>query len=140
MRQNNPNETDMSETRGVLLRLIWVRRLNQSLQWYDWDAKLTVDTNMTETPWPELAHIWLRRPKKFCFRFSILHTWDCDTHKNNDQKILGRLSHICASSGQGVSVILVSTVSLASQSYHCKIWFKRLTHISLDWIGLAQSY
>ena len=43
-----------------------------------------------------------------------------------------RLSHICARLGQGVSVILVSTVSLASQSYHCKLWFKRLTHISLS--------
>ena len=79
LRQNDPKETDMSETRGLLLRLIWLRRLNQSLQWYDWDAKLTVHTNMTETPWSKLAQIWLRRPKNFCFRFSILHTWDYDT-------------------------------------------------------------
>ena len=98
---------------------------------YEWDTKLTVDTNMTETPWPNLAQVWLRHPKNFWSRFSILHTWDCDTLKNNDQKILGRLSHICARLGQGVSVILVSMVSLVSHSYHCKLWFKRLTHISL---------
>ena len=122
----------MSVTRGLLLRLIWLRRLNQSLHRYDWDTKLTIDTDMTETPWPKLAQIWLRRPKKFCFRFSILDTWDCDTRKNNDQKNLGRLSHICASLGQGVSVILVSTIILASGSYHCKLWFKRLNHISLS--------
>ena len=109
--QSNRDRYDsyhMSETRGVPLRLLWLRRLNQSLHRYDWDAQ------------------------KICSRFSILHTWDCNTLKNNDQKILGRLSHICASLGQGVSVILVSTVSLASQSYHCKLWFKRLTYISLS--------
>ena len=121
----------MSETRGLLLRLVWLRRLNQSLEWYEWDTKLTVDTDMTETPWPKLAQIWLRRPKKFCSRFSILHSYDCDTLQNNDQKFLGRLSHICASLGQGVSVISVSTVSFVSHSYHSKLWFKRLNHISL---------
>ena len=42
------------------------------------------------------------------------------------------MTHICTSLGQGASVILVSTVSLASQSYHCKLWFKRLNHISLS--------
>ena len=31
---------------------------------------------------------------------------------------------------QLVSVISVSIVSLTSQSYHCKIWFQRLNHIS----------
>ena len=121
----------MSETRGLLLRLIWLRHLNQSLHRYDWDTKLTIDTDMTETPWPKLAQIWLRRPKKFCSRLSILHSYDCDTLQNNDQKILGRLSHICASLGQGVSVISVSTVSFVSHSYHSKLWFKRLNHISL---------
>ena len=44
LRQTNPIETDMSETWCVLLRLIWARRLNHILQWYDWGAKLTVDT------------------------------------------------------------------------------------------------
>ena len=85
-----------------------MRPLEPNLHRYDWDVQ-----------------------KNFWFPFSILHTWDCDTLKNNDKK-MGRLSHICASLGQGVSVILVSTVSLASQSYHCKLWFKRLNHISLD--------
>ena len=33
----------MSETRGLLLRLIWLRRLNQSLEWYEWDTKVTVE-------------------------------------------------------------------------------------------------
>ena len=41
------------------MRPIWVRRLNQSLDRYDWDVKPTVDTDMTETPWLELAQIWL---------------------------------------------------------------------------------
>ena len=52
-------ENDLSETRGLLLKLIWVRHLNQSLQWYDWDAKLTVDTNMTETSWSKRVQIWV---------------------------------------------------------------------------------
>ena len=132
LRQNDLNETDMSETRGVLLRLIWVRRLNQISQWYDWDAKLTVDTDMTETPWPKLAQIWLRRPKIFLSLFlSVSQSQVCKIEKR-EQNFFGCLSHICARLGQGVSVILVSTVSLASQSYHCKIWFKRLIHISLS--------
>ena len=63
LRQINPIETDMSETRGPLLRLIWLRRLNQSMEWYEWDTLVTVDIDMTETPWPKLAQIWLRRPK-----------------------------------------------------------------------------
>ena len=122
----------MSETRGLVLILIWLRHLNQSLDRYDWDTKFTVDTDMTETPQPKLAHIWLRRPKNFCFRFLILHTWDCDTFKNNDLKIFGRLSHICASLGRGVSVISVSTVNFVSQSYRFKLWFKCLNHISIN--------
>ena len=142
------------------MRLIWLRRLNQSLEWYEWDTKLTVDTDMTETPWPKLAQIWLRRPKFFWSLFlSVSQSQVCRIEKR-EQNFFGRLSHICARLGQGVSVILVSTVSLASQSYHCKIWFKRLTHmiwvisvsavhlacesrlthIGLDRIGLAQSY
>ena len=51
----------MSETQGLLLKLICVRRLKQSLDRYEWDAKPTVDiddwdtstqtcTDMTETP------------------------------------------------------------------------------------------
>ena len=75
---------------------------------------------MTETP-----------QNFFCFRFSILHTLVCDTLKNNDQKNLGRLSHICASLGQGVAVISVSMVTLTSQSYRYKLFFKRLSHISI---------
>ena len=79
--------------------------------------------------WAQFSHqyrgclIWLRQNGP--------NETDMSEFNNNDQKNLGRLSHICASLGQGVSVILVSTVSLASQSYHCKLWFKRLTHISL---------
>ena len=45
-------------------------------------------------------------------------------------------THICARLDQGVSVILVSTVSFAatfaSLSYHCKLWFERLPNISLN--------
>ena len=102
------------------MRLIRVRRLNQILQRYDWDAKLTVDTNMTETP------------QNFLSLFlSVSQSQVCRIEKR-EQNFFGCLSHICARLGQGVSVILVSTVSLASQSYHCKLWFKRLTHISLS--------
>ena len=119
----------MSETWRLLLKLIWVRRLKQSLDRYDWDAKPTIDTDMTETPRPELAQIWLRRPKNFCSCILILHTWDCVRIKNDDEIFFGRLSHICASSGRGVSVKSVSTVGFASQSYRSKLYFKRLTHI-----------
>ena len=123
----------MSETQGLLLRLRWLRRLNQSLHRYDWDAKLTVDTNMTATPWPKLAQILLRHPKKIVsslFDSTHLRLRVCDTLKNNDTNCFGCLSHICASLGQGVSVISVSMVSLVSHSYHCKLGIKRLNHIS----------
>jgi len=86
--QSNRDRYDsyhMSETRGVPLRLIWLRRLNQSLHRYDWDAQ------------------------KICSRFSILHTWYCDTLKNNDKKKIG-----------------------VSQSYLCKFWSRRLSHISVN--------
>ena len=52
---------------------------------YDWDAKLTVDTDMAERPWPKLAWIWLRRSKFF------------PSLCNNN--FFGRLSHICATFG-----------------------------------------
>ena len=45
---------------------------------------------------------------------------------------IGCRSHIGARSGRGVSVILVSTESLASQSYRCKMWFKCRNHISIN--------
>ena len=68
------------------MRPIWVRREVYCCDWYDWDAWTRVCSDMTETP-------------KKCFRFSILHTRDCDTLWINDKKI-GRLSHICTSLGQ----------------------------------------
>ena len=76
LHQNDPNETDMSETRGVPLRLIRLRHWNQSLLWYDRDVKLTIDSHMTEIPWPKLSRIWLRRPKNFVltFQFCTLET------------------------------------------------------------------
>ena len=70
--------------------------------WYDWDALIQSCTDMTETP------------KKFFSRISILHTWDCDTLKSNDQKNLGRLSHIYTRLDQDVSVILVQILVQAS--------------------------
>ena len=140
LRQTNPIETDMSETRGVLLRLTWVRRLNQILQWYDWDAKLTVDTNMTETPWPNLAQIWLRRPKIFWSLFlSVSQSQVCRIEKR-DQNLFGRLSHICARLDQGVSVKSLQTLVQASQSYQSQQYISRLTHIGLIWVILTQSY
>ena len=99
--------SDMTETPNLSLTLIWLRRLDPNLHTYDWDA-----------------------PKNFVFALRF-YTLETATHsKITIKKILGRLSHICAR--LGVSVILVSTVSLASQSYHCKIWFKRLTYISIS--------
>jgi len=100
--------------------------------WYEWDARFTDETDMIEKLEPEFAVIWLSLQ---------WYDWDAkltvDTKsqvcriEKRKQKFFGRLSHICASLDQGVSVILVWTVSLASQSYHCKLWFKRLNHISL---------
>ena len=60
--------------------------------------------------------------------------------KMQEQNFLGRLSHTGASSGQGVSVISLSTVGFTSHSYRSKLWFMRLTHISLNQIVLVQSY
>ena len=87
LRQTDPFETDMSETRALPFGLLWVRRLNHSLNWYDWDAKLTVDTNITETPRPDLAPIWLRHPIFYDYIyewdvFYLWHTYDWDTLTN----------------------------------------------------------
>ena len=83
---------------------------------YDLDAKSTHEIDMIETLEQEFAVIWLRGPayrwhqlrrldpnlhRYDWGRFSILHTWDCDTLKNNVKKNLERLSHICVSFGQG---------------------------------------
>ena len=95
----------MSETLESEFGVIWVRHEAYGWHWYDWDALTQTCTDMTETP------------KNFFACFSILHIWDWDTLKNNDDKDLRRLSHICASLGQGVSVISMSNVSLVSHSY-----------------------
>ena len=100
--------SDMTETPNLPLTLIWLRRLDPNLHTYDWDAQF----------------FW-------SLFLSVSQSQVCRIEKRK-QKNFGCPSHICASLGQGVSVILVSTVSLASQSYHCKLWFKRLNHISLD--------
>ena len=125
------------------MRPIWVRREVSRWDWYDWNAKTRVCSDMTETPNLPLTLIWLRRLDPNSHRYD----WDAPIFlslflivlqsqvwriEKREQIFFGRLSHICARLGQGVSVILVSTVSLASQSYHCKLWFKRLTHISLS--------
>ena len=113
MRQNVPNETDMSETRGLLLKLIWVRRLKQSCKthrwhWYDWDTSTQTCTDI------------LRPPKKSSLFFILTQSQVCKI-KMQEQNFFGRLSHICASSGRGVSVISVSTVGFASQSYRSQL-------------------
>ena len=74
----------MSATEAPPLILIWLRHLNHSLQRYDWDAKLSVDTNITDTPRPDLAPIWLRHPISNeyiydCDAFYLWHTYDWDT-------------------------------------------------------------
>ena len=109
VRQNDQNETDMSETRGLLLKLMWVRHLDPNLHRYDWDAQ-----------------------KNFSSLFLILTQSQVCKIKMQEQNFFGRLSHICASLGRGVAVISVSTLSFASQSYRSKLCLKRLTHISFS--------
>ena len=60
-------------------------------------------------------------------------------------KIILSQSQVCKIKMQeqnflGVLVISVQVWTKVPQSYHCELWFERLTHIGLDWIGLAQSY
>ena len=95
----------MNETLETEFVPIWVRRETHRWHWYDWDTSARTCTDMTETP------------KKFCSCILILHTWDCVRIKNNDENFFRRLSHIYASLCRGVSVISVSTVGFASQSY-----------------------
>ena len=109
LRQTDPIETDMSETRGLVLILIWLRHLNQSLDRYDWDTKFTVDTDMTETPRPKLAQIWLRRPKIFKSLFLNVSQSQVCRIKKRKQKIFW-----------------------VSQSYLCKFGSRRLDYISLS--------
>ena len=129
LRQTDPIETDMSETRVLVLILIWLRHLNQSLDRYDWDTKFTVDTDMTETPRPKLAQIWLRRPKIFKSLFLNVSQSQVCRIKKRKQKIFWvsqsylckfgsrRLSHISVNCKLRVSVISVQTLVQVSQSY-----------------------
>ena len=73
----------------------------------------------------QLRPIWVRREVN-CWNW---YDWEAWTRVCSDMSETS--SHICASSGRVVSVISVSTVSLVSKSYRCKIWFKRITPISL---------
>ena len=109
VRQNVPNETDMSETRGLLLKLIWVRRLKQSCKthrwhWYDWDTSTQTCTDI------------LRPPKKSSLFFILTQSQVCKIKCKN--KIFS-----------GVSVISVQVWVEVSQSYRSQLCFKRLTHI-----------
>lgn len=81
--------------------------------WYEWDAFFIVETGVIETPWPQLAQIWLTCSKNFCSCILIPHAWDCD----------------------GIKKI---TMFLPSQSYHCKlisVWSVWRSHISLILLG-----
>ena len=74
LRQTNPIETDMSETRSLLLietlepefGMIWVRHEAYGWHWYDWDTLTQTCTDMTETPKKILfslfdsTQLWLR--------------------------------------------------------------------------------
>jgi len=70
----------MIETLEPELASIWLRRFDPNLHRYDWDAQ-----------------------KNFVLTFSILHTWNGDKLKNNDQKMVrilsGLLEKCCPVSG-----------------------------------------
>ena len=149
------------------MRPIWVRHVVHRWDWCEWDAWTWVWTDMTETrnppltliwvyhmtetPRPDFAQIWLRRPKKFCFCILILHTWDCARIKIKDENFVRAsqsylyfgsrcLSHISVNGGFRVSLISVQTLFQASHSYQSQRWTTCLTHIGLYWIVLAHSY
>ena len=91
----------------------------------DMSETRTAETDMTETLEPEFLVIWLRR--QACF--SILHTWDCDTVKSNDQKIGESQSYLCNFGSRRLSYISLKSrprVSLISVS----IGLVRRGHIS----------
>ena len=60
---------------------------------------------MTETPWPKLAQIWLRRSKKFVLAFRF-YTLETATHLKITTKKWG-VSHMCASLAQKNSKLLI---------------------------------
>lgn len=68
-------------------------------------AYYIVETDMTDTPWPQLWPIWVISydwdAQKFLFLILIRRTWVCDGIKTND--IFCRISHINANSGSSVS-------------------------------------
>ena len=59
-----PDMSAPNETRGLPLILIWLRRLNQSLDRYDWDSKPTVDTYRGE-------------PLRSAFLKAMRTKWEC---------------------------------------------------------------
>ena len=125
-----------------LISVIGLRRLNKSLQWYDWDA-LTVDTN-----WDSLTQTYtdmteaVGHPNFFsAFRFYTLETatrlkisirkfWSVSVISYDLSEVISydsyEMTHICVSldqgvsvsvNGKGVSVISLQTLVQASQSY-----------------------
>ena len=65
--------------------------------------------------------------------FGVSHSYLCKVGSR-------RLSHISVNGKLGVSIISLQNLVQASHSYQSQQYTSRLTHIGLDWIGLAQSY
>ena len=118
------------------MRLIWVGRRVYCWDWDDLNAWTRVGIDTTETPNLSLTLIWLRRfdpnlhryesydmtemPRKISFSLFRFYTLETATRSKITTKKIGASQSylrydICASLGLGVSVLLVSTISLASQ-------------------------
>ena len=79
-----------------------------------------VDTNMTQDALTQTCTDMTEAPKKFVLAYRF-YTLETATHSKLKIKKIW-----------GVSVISMQVWIKASQSYHCKLWFNRLTHISLS--------
>ena len=98
----------MSETRGVPLRLIWLRRLNQSSQWYDSDAHKNF----------VLAFRFYTLKIATCLKITIKTIWGVSVI--SVWRVNWRPSHITANSGSSVSIISVSAEHFATHSYRSR--------------------
>ena len=118
-----PNETDISETRGLVLKLIWVSRLKHSLDRYVWDAKPTENFHRNFWSWRSLKCVKSKFKNKILNGVSVIsvqvraevsQSYQC-------QRWVSRLSHIGPNSDSSVSLISVSTVNHASHSYRSQL-------------------
>ena len=120
--------------------------------WYDCDAWTRFCSDITETLWPKLAQIWLRR-SKFVWSLSLsMSKSQLYRIEKPEQFFLASqsylckfgsmfLSHISVNDKLSVSIISLQTLVQVSQLYQNRRYISRLTQFNDEVHGVsAQNY